>query len=143
MAVLATDNFNRANADPIGTPWATTGDSQHFTIASNVATPASLVSDAGAFENTVTWPNDQYSQAQLTVTGTGAGGTGLGVGVRMASGINYYRVVTDHGVSNNVELAKLVGGSYTQIWQRTQSWTDGDTFYIEAQGTAIVVKRNG
>ncbi len=143
MTILATDNFNRANADPIGNPWTSAGDGGQFKIVSNAATPNALGSDCSAFENTVTWPNDQYSQAKVTVTGTDGGGRGIGVGVRMATNRNYYRLAIDHASSNNVRLNKKVNGTSTQIWLRTVTLVDGDTLYLEVQGTTLIAKLNG
>ena len=142
MTTLATDNFNRADEAPIGSPWTTGGDTSTYNIVSNVITPSSLSDDASAFENTVSWPNDQYSQAVITVTGTGGGGQGPGVGTRMAAA-NYYRLVADHAATNNIELAKRVAGVYTQLWLRTQSFSNGATIYLESQGATHIAKLNG
>lgn len=146
-AVIATDNFNRTNADPLDGSWTNlTGNlSKKFKLASNAATPEAVGNDNISY-NTGTFPNDQYSQAKVTVSGTGSE-TGIGVAVRVTGTANtnasLYWLVVCHAASNNVTLAKFVSGTYTVIWQRTQSFTDGDTFYLEAQGSTLVAKYNG
>ncbi len=144
MAVLATDNFNRADVNPIGSPWTApnAGPNHNFRIVSNTAQEQLLAQDAAVFNTSVTWPNNHYSQAKVTVTGVD-GGTGPGCGVRMATSDNYYRLILDHASSGNAELAKFVSGSYTQLWSRTQAFTDGATFYLEVQGTTLIAKHNG
>ena len=146
MPVLATDNFNRANADPISGSWTDLGDANHFIIDTNTAIPSATNDDAAAFYNAVTWPNDQYSQVKVTVTGGGGGGSGIGPLVRgrePGAGRDYYRLVIDHAGTSNVELAKRVNGAYTQLWLRTQAFTNGDTLYLEIQGTTLIAKLNG
>ena len=143
MAVLATDNFNRANANPIGNPWTSAGDSTDFKILSNAVTPANLNGDCSAFENTVTWPNDQYSQVQVTTTGTKGSDIGFGPLVRGATGKNYYRLIIDAASSSNVALSKKINGTYTNLWTRTNAFTSGDTIYLEMQGSTLIAKSNG
>lgn len=142
MSVLATDNFNRANAANLGANW--TEELGGWSIVSNAAVPDNLGgSDSIGYWNAITWPNDQYSQAKITVTGTTGNSQGLGVTVRKStSTVARYRLVADHAAANNMELA-VFNTAYTSLWQRTQAFTNGDTIYLEAQGTTIIGKLNG
>ncbi len=143
MSTLATDDFNRADADPIGGSWTTASSNSAMKIVSNACQPSSLPADCGAYYNAISWPDDQYSQCKITVNDT-ASGSGPGVYVRLASGaFTCYRAVASHATTNNVELAKFVAGAHTAIWQRTQSFTDGDTLRLEVQGTTLRVFING
>jgi hypothetical protein len=147
MGVVASDSFTRADAANLGANWTEGGET--YSIASNACVPDDPTGihtgDSWAGWNTVAWANDQYAQAAITVSGSGGGGQGNGVAVRVStSGAQtFYRVVIDHAATNNVEVAKVVSGGYTQIGQRTTAFSNGDTLYLEAQGTTLIVKLNG
>jgi hypothetical protein len=145
MGVLASDNFNRANANPIGAPWTTASGVSAMQIVSNAATASSLAADCGADYTGITWPADQYSKAKLSVTGTGGAGQGACLSVRSASGARtLYRLEVDHAATLNVAVEKFVAGTPSAlIGPLTQAWTDGDTWEIRAQGPTISVYRNG
>jgi hypothetical protein len=142
-ATLATDNFNRADAD-VGANWASPANG--WLIVSNVAVPETLGSDCiAAYDAGITWPADQYSQAKVTVTGT-AGSPGVVVRTTAATDTLYWAVV-NHGASNNVEVGRKVSGAYTFIASRTTTWVDGDVLRLEVSGTGaariLKVFKNG
>lgn len=145
-ATLATDNFNRADQSNM-TNWLNTAD--HWQVVSNTSTPTSFGSDAlSVYDGSVSWPADQYSQAKLTVTSTLGGGRGPGVVVRaVTTGPSYYRAVLDHAASNNVEVGRMVSGTYTVLTNRTTTWVDGDVLRLEVTGTGasrvLKIFRNG
>lgn len=144
MSVLATDNFNRANETPLGGNWTSGGDLSTLNLISNAV---SLVpppnNDASAFRNTPAFPADHYSQVVITVTGAAGSGPGVGVTVRMATGQNYYRIALDHAATSNCQLGKQVAGTFTSLGIMTKAFSDGDTLYLEMQGTQPVSKLNG
>src|SRR5205814_109515 len=138
MAILATDGFDRANANPIGAPWTTTSGESAMQIVGNVATPSTLASDCGAYYSGITWPADHYSKAKLSVTGTAGSQAGARLKVRQASGANtYYLLVVDHAATLNVALQKVIAGVFTTLtgFPVTQAWTDGDTWELWVVGT--------
>lgn len=146
MTILAVDRFNRANGTLNTGNWTSTGESSggSFSIASNVVSPADLGKDSGSLFSGTASITDQYAQGVLSVTGTVGGGCGMGVGVRMATSVNYYRLVGDHAASGNWELGKKVAGAYTAIWTgRTQAWSNGDTVYLQVVGTTLIGKIAG
>lgn len=144
MGVLATDNFNRADASPIGAPWTTQIGSQAMKIVSNACTPVSTSMDCGAYNTSASWPNDQYSQCKVTATGGASADLGIGPAVRCStSATTFYRAVWNGAATNNITLTKAVAGSYTLIWTRTATISAGSVLRIEAQGTAIRVFVNG
>lgn len=146
MSVLATDNFNRANANPIGGNWTTITGLSAMQIVSNAATPSSLSpNDCGSYYNAVTWPNDQYSQAKLTVVDTKTDGSGIGVAVRVAAAaLTAYRVVLTHASpGTNVSLQRFLAGAFTRLWDRGAAFVDGDLVRLEVQGTTLRVFING
>jgi hypothetical protein len=148
MAVLATDNFNRADNASLGANWTictgTNLNASGFQIVSLHVEPASSAVDSMEVWSAVAFPNDQYAQAACTVTGT-TGGTGPGVFVRGTAGNNppCYRATVCKAASNNVEIIQQVGTTYTNIGFRTTTWVDGDILRLQVSGTTIRVYQNG
>lgn len=145
-AALATDNFNRADEVPIAGNWTDLGEVDQLYLGANTVLPESESQDASVYYNAVSFPNDQYSQANITSTNSAGDGAGMGVGVRAntpGASRNYYRLVIDAVASLNIELAKRVSGTYTRLWIRTQSWSAGALIYLGVQGTTLVAKVAG
>jgi hypothetical protein len=137
MSTLATDNFNRADSGTLGANW--TDMDAGWGIVSNQANSASIPSCA--IWNAVSFPNDQWAQATLKSVGTNTN-DGHGVTVRgsgSAGGDCYFAF----GFSGGTALWARVGGGYSLIGFDSTSWSIGDVIYLEAQGTTLVVKRNG
>lgn len=142
MRARAQDAFNRANETPIASPWvAVTTDT--FALATNAASPSALNTDTGMINTGTSWPPNHYSQCQVTVTNTTGAGVGIGPMVRGAAGNNMYRLCMDHAASTNLDLAKVVTGTYTSLWQRTQAFTDGEVMALEIVGTTLVARYRG
>jgi hypothetical protein len=144
MSVLASDDFNRANANPIGGSWTTAPNHNALQLLSNTCQPSSLAVDCGAYYSGITWPADQYAQVKVTVNSTGTG-VGPGLFCRQDTGgaNTCYRLVASHAAANNIELGKFIAGAFTGIWTRTQAFTDGDTLRLEVQGTTLRAYLNG
>jgi hypothetical protein len=145
MAVLATDDFNRANSTGLGANWTTlTGGSvvDGFDVVSNTAQPHIITNDEATRYTAIAWPNDHYSQAALSMSGIGAG-TGPGVVVRATNGGNWYRCVVNHAGSNNLVMHQTVGGVSTTLATLTVTWTDGDILRLLAVGTTLRIFQNG
>lgn len=143
--ILASDNFNRANANPIGSPWTTASGEAAMQIVSNSATFVTNT-DSGCYHSTIVWPNDQYSQAKLTISGTLGTQQGAVLKVRQAPAARTsYQLEVDHAATNNVFLDRIVAGVFTTLtgFPLTVAWTDGDTWELRALGTTISVYRNG
>lgn len=143
MRALAQDSFTRANETPLAAPWTDGGQPVTFNLIANALTSSDLNNDCAAFNTRAAWPANQYSQCQGTVTGTAGGGSGVGPGVRMATGRNSYAITIDHAATNNVVLAKFVGGTVTVLWTRTQAFTNGDILSLEVVGTTLIGRVNG
>lgn len=147
MGVLASDDFTRANENPLGNgAWTTSTTFVAMQLVSNVATPTNPTSDNGSYYSGLAWPANQFSRARLTVNGTAGGDSGVCLFVRHAAGANtLYRLDADHAASNNVTLAKFVAGVYSVVtgWPRTLAWTDDDLWELWAIGTTLRVFRNG
>src|SRR5258706_15406148 len=81
MAILATDNFTRADNASLGSPWnpnAGDSDANGFKNASNTAQPDNVTQDSSEDNSAVTWPTDYYPE--VTYGTTNANGVGAGSG---------------------------------------------------------------
>lgn len=139
MAVLASDNFTRADNADIGVAWTPEQDS--FKILSNKATSANpSTSDAAEGYTALTFPDNQWSEVTYGVVGTAGIGTGNGACVRAAAGVNYYRIIMSGA---GYEFAKIVGGGFTSLGSSaTPVVASGDRAYLEMQGQQPVCKTN-
>jgi hypothetical protein len=144
MAVLATDDFNRANGGDLGTTWdVQTSAPDPLGIISNTAVPTGT-SDGAENWNALTWPDNQYSQAVITAAGTYTDGDGPGLGIRMSSSANtYYRCVVNRNATNTVNISKKVAGAYTSLGFRNATYSAGAVLYFEAQGSTLICKYSG
>lgn len=137
---VVTDNFNRANANPMGAPWATLSAQGDFRIVSNAATPVFVGSgDSGQIYNN---PDpligaDQYSKGALTVNSTNSGaGPGFLVRCNSVTGNTCYRLAVSHAASNNCEVARFLAGAFTSLALFTRAFTDGDEWTFRVSGPA-------
>lgn len=139
-AVLATDDFNRANDTNLLGNWTEEVGGFGFNVTSNTAQTDDIGSDTIAVLGGVTWPTDMYAQAKISVTGTAGG---FGVALRADTVANtYYRAVVNKAASANVSVERMVTGTHTVLSTRTTTWTDGNTLKLEVTGTgaSIVLK---
>lgn len=146
MGVIATDNFNRANETPLsgGGNWSLSFGDNPWDLSGNVVVPRFLSQDCIMHYTAGTWPNDQYSKADLTVTATVGGDQGVGLTVRgTTAATTYYRAVADHAASSNVSIAKMVAAVHTTLTSGTFTWTDGATWELRVQGTTLTFICNG
>lgn len=145
----ATDDFNRANADPLDGSWATGSGLTRMALSSNHVIPGSLGSDCGSRSTARTWADDQSSSAILTCTGTAGTGSGIGLTVRMSASANtLYRFVIDHASpGNNFHFDRDITGGLTTLLAGVQAFTDGDRFTFRVSGPAsaalLELLRNG
>src|SRR5690349_5459494 len=137
MGALATEAFTGTGA--LSASWTQETGVNTFNRSSDVAVPANMSQDCGAFNNTVTWPNDQYAQAKVSATGTNAL-TGIGVACRMASGARtHYWAIVNKAASSNVTLQRFNAGTPSTIAQFTTTWNDGDVLRLEVSGAPTSV----
>lgn len=128
----ASDNFDRANADPIGGNWSQpSGNADAIKIVSNVITADS--GDNFAYWNAATFNSNHYSILQETGT-TMDGGPAVRVG---SSSLNGY--VYDIGYK---QLFKFVAGSYSSIQSSMETTDAANTDYkLDILGTTLKVYR--
>lgn len=145
MPALAVDAFTRADNADLGTNWTVQTGNSALKVATNAAANSTTGADCIENYNALTWPNDQYSQVKVTISGGSAASTeGGGIGCRMATGANtLYRCVVGNAGSNNIELKKIVAGTYTSLALRTVTYGAGQVLYLDAQGSTLIIKYNG
>ena len=137
---VVSDNFNRANENPISTNgWTDSGAADKLQLLTNTVQPTSFVSgvDAYAIRNNWTSGDDQYSQAEVTVVGTGAN-SGFGVVVRhspTAATVTFYRLVM--ASNGGWELCRFVAGAKTSILTGTATYAAGTALGLLIQGATL------
>lgn len=140
MTVVASDDFNRADNADLGATWTTVGAA--LRITSNAAV-FSAGNDADSAEtHTTTLATDHWAEGVISSPIAGGVGQGYGVIVRASTGgsFGYYRAV---GNSSGWELTEFNGGSFVGSLASgsTPTFANGDTIYLEAQGSTLVVKK--
>ena len=136
MSVLATSDWSGTGS--LSANWSTATNCFAMDVLSGEARAAN--DPCGSRYNAVTPPNDQWCQATLG-TLTAAGNDGIGPAVRQVSGADSKYCA--YGDLGQHIILKVSAGSYSQIGSSGGACATNDVLYIEAQGTAIVVKKNG
>jgi hypothetical protein len=143
-SVVATDNFNRANeTNLVNPPWDSPAGTAGLKLASNVVTPNSLAADETAIYVNAIWPDNQYSQVQVTITSDGTPTMGIGVGVRMGTAPAGYRLVVNDIGAQNVNLGKSTGAGFTSLLSAATTYAAGDTYMLQVSGSILKVFKNG
>jgi len=130
-----TDDFNRADEDPLGNGnWTTMTSNNDLAIVSNVCGAATTNSDCAARWSGDTFDDDQFSEYTIA---SAAASPDAGPAVRMASGAWTYYFFNSWNSSNH--LYKFVAGSLTEIGSATTTPdpTDGDEVRIEVEGSSL------
>lgn len=132
MALPASDNFNRANANPLDGNW-TNGTSSGMAIVSNAAAGGTASSNR-AFWNGDLFANDHYSQCISPTISDG------GPAVRCSTGNNYYGLYIQ---GSQLKIEKFVSGSATLLGSAySYTPTTSEVFKLTAVGTTISVYAN-
>ena len=116
MALPATDEFTRANANPIGGNWSTTGNANALQLVGN-AVDATDTNTNAAHWSADTFNNDQYCLVAITTVAAGvSGGPTVRAGANGANPAGYLWFYP--GTANTMRLYRWNGdgpNSYTQI----------------------------
>lgn len=97
--------------------------------------------DASVYQNSVAWPNDQYSQ--VTMSGNSiVAGQQVGPAVRMSNSVDtWYQFYPLTG--SLARIVKIVAGSATLLNTVPYTFVQGDVFKLEVQGSLLVGRVNG
>ena len=136
MALPASDNFNRANENPLGNgTWATAGTASPMVVDTNTCR-ASASGFCCSFWSADTFNNDQYAEGVAPSPNDG------GPALRITnSGLNYYWGQLRAGA---LRLSKVVNGVYTVIGSDLiLTYNSTDVIRLEVVGTTFTWYKNG
>lgn len=144
---IATDNFNRAGP-ALGADWgqvgAGAGSGENVQITASTKFYGAGASCSARWIGAGTFTADQYSSA--VILGFGVDFNYVGVIARASADQDAARdhyIFRVRGITNAMELTKVVNGTDTSLATGTGSFTSGDRIEIECEGTAIRGLRNG
>jgi len=130
MALPATDDFNRANANPAGGNWSACTSGGNVKILSNRLSGAGS-SDFVAYWNADTPNNDQYAKCLVPLSASYDGGPGVRV--------NYNNI--HNGYFYNVgfgSISKITNGSWSVVlWGTTGTYSATSVYKLQAVGNAL------
>lgn len=137
MAILASDNFNRANGG-LGANWTTIASMGAPQIVSNLIQTTS--GRDGAYYSAITWPNDQYAQVTLIRYRNWAM-------VRVANVAGEYNgymfLVSTSDITTAISIEKYLNNSgFTTLSSGTRTNSANDLIYLEIQGSTLIAKIN-
>jgi hypothetical protein len=148
VAILFTDDFNRANNADVGASWdpnAAVGIGDGLKIVSNLAA-FTTNNDTEETVNAISAPNNQYAEATLGTTTTSGVGAGYGIVCRSAGTAHTgYRLV---GNASGYELARFNAGTITSLSSGSgTTFTTGDKIRLEVRTNGAncdwILKKNG
>lgn len=131
MALPATDNFDRADANPIGGNWSTIHNESAVKIVSNQIL-GSGAARCGAVWNADVFDDDQYSQVKGTqATFVSAYGVAVRAPTATPESYYYFAQVT----STVCRMQKIVAGTLTQIGlDYAHTYVQNDVLKLEVTG---------
>jgi PKD repeat protein len=132
-----TDDFNRADANPIGGLWVGVTSFNNLQIVSNEARGVLSGQRGAAYYNVATSP-DQFSRVKVT----GSGGN-RGVFVRVSpTAADFYAFYLDYGSlgpGQSITLARMKNNVQSDVVTGTATLALGDVIEIRASGTGSTV----
>ncbi len=133
--VLWSDDFNRADADTLGTGWTTSGGT--VGIRSNAA---GVLSTTGGTAYAIRGgAADGVFKATVSVPGTG----GPYLVARYATGVAADSLVVRRNTAGNWALQKRVSGTATYVHESTTPVAAGDKITLTLNGTTVALAVNG
>ena len=148
LSALASDNFNRANANPIGGNWtqlSTAAGFQPAQIVSNQVEGTIAGDNSDSWYNAVPWPNDQW--AKITVEACTASSY-VGVSLRQNEGgtltaYRYYWNGTAGGTGTFSAQGVVAGRLAVVINVTGAKVNDGDVLLASIIGSQMSLYQNG
>jgi len=139
-SLIASDNFDRANEDPIVGNWTDlNGSNSRIKIVSNLVSPTHSQMAVARWSAAGSWADDQYSSF---VVGAFANlSSKIGAVARASGDLNAARDFYDYRITDNVPkvtaLFKTLNGTETQLDTTTSvTWANGDRVEIEVEDVA-------
>jgi hypothetical protein len=143
-AQQASDNFFRANANPIGGKSATVPGCSAMQILSNVAQGTAIGRNA-AYATSAPFKSDGFSEITIGNLGTSADYVGATHRAGLGASENEYIAHAQGplGASAVLTIQKAVAGVVTNLATGTFTVNAGDLLRLECVGTALTLKLNG
>ena len=141
---LATDNFTRADANPISGSWATVGGAAAWQIKSNMAESTVIGINANlSISTAVVWPADQYSEVTVGVSGVVTDLGGPAVRFNPASKNGY--ILFYQGGSGPITIQTVItpGSGATIASSGTLNVSPGDVLRLVVIGNQLSAYQNG
>ncbi len=143
LQTQASDNFIRANANPIGGNW-TSLTANTAQLVSNLVEPSSVGVNSDSWWNGFTWDNDQW--ARVTVAACANSSSFVGVSLRQdKTGVaTAYRFMWSGvlGSAGTYYIQKLVNGTATNLATGARTINVGDTITGAIIGTNLYFYHN-
>jgi hypothetical protein len=141
--VLATDNFDRANAADLGANWTTQTGYATFGINTNACDSTSAGLNCGNWYSAISWPSDQYSQ--ITLSATVAANSDAATVRAASAATTFYAGGHNNGDAGNFSrrIWKLVAGAFTSLGTEAVNIVASDIIRLDVQGSNLELKVNG
>lgn len=149
LVPLGTDDFHRADANPIGSPWSrfsTSGGFSAAQIVSDVLEGTALGVNTDSFYNAISWPDDQWSEVVLgNVDTSGVMYAGIILRASESGALTSYRLFAkiSSGRVADLTIQKALAGSFSQLADVAGLVSPGDVLTGSAIGDSISLYQNG
>ncbi len=132
------DDFNRADVNPLAGNWTTCPGVNGLKIVSNQVLPTTIGALNGAYWSANTFSNDQYSQATF-VSGLNFDS---GLSVRQSASASTYYFIGVSGTS--WQFGKRIAGTWSYLGTaQTRTTANGTIVRLEVSGTTLKAYFNG
>lgn len=139
---LASDNFQRADANPISGNWTNVDNA--IQIVSHLAEATVISAYNIGYYNDVVWPNDQYSE--ITIGATDASFDYVMPAVRVDNSVATAYFALAELNTGNIFIQELTNGTVNTLAGPTSSgaaFQIGDVIRLTVQGTTLTATKNG
>jgi hypothetical protein len=144
MAQLASDNFTRANENPLANGvWTVEPTANGLQIVSNLCEASVVNGNSGSFYSGISWPADQYSE--VTINSLNASGNILPQ-VRQSNTVRTgYELVLvgPTGTAQTHAIRKFNAGASAVLTTFSVAPAVNDVWRLSAVGSVLTVYQNG
>ena len=147
LKTLDSDNFARANVNPIGGNWSTVSVSGGFTscqiVSSRAESSGTNTVRGGSYWNARVYPADQWASATINIHQLTGNQTGLMLRASTSGAATAYLIYAADG-PKAIQIDKIVAGVYTSsLFSVAYTWSVLDVITASIIGTTISVYING
>jgi len=142
MTAIA-DDFNRADANPVGGNWTTiSGGYADARIISNRLCSSLDIADSAVYWNASTPGANQF--AQFTISAKANGNANWALFLRLDDAVGTYYMARHYTGAPWTRIYKSIATVLTQIaGDDTTAWAVSDVIYFQVNGSDLVLNRNG